>query len=153
MKTFDDFAEDLGMRESSGDYHCVNKYGFMGKYQFGKPRLWDLGISIDDYKPAWANGTPEDHGKVNMSREEFLTDKVLQDKTFRLHVVKHLKTLRRNYKEYIPKYTESGLVAGVHLKGFGGLKKFLNGQDNVDGLGTAVSEYVDMFSGYDLSNL
>jgi len=151
MKNFDDFKEDLGMRESTGDYHCVNAWGFMGKYQFGKPRLWDLGISIDSYMPA--DQTPAQCGKIILTVEEFLLDRTLQDKIFKLHVIKHLKYLRKKYTQYIPIYTESGLVAGVHLKGFGGLREFLKGEDNEDGLGTKISEYVEMFSGYDLSDL
>jgi hypothetical protein len=153
MKNFSDFMEDLGHRESTNDYHCVNYAGYLGRWQFGKPRLWDLGISIDNWKPGWANGTPEDHGKVVMRREDFLFDRTLQDKIFKLHVTDILKTLRRKHKQHIPKYSESGLVAGVHLKGPGGLQEFLDGEDNADGLGTKISEYVEMFAGYDLSDL
>jgi len=151
MKDFSDFANDLGQRESSNDYQCVNDWGFMGRYQFGKPRLWDLGISIDGWHPE--DKSPVQCGKIIMSVGSFLKDTTLQDNIFRLHVIKHLKYIRKKYKKHIPKYTESGLVAGVHLKGFGGLNDFLNGDDNIDGLGTKISEYISKFAGYDLSDL
>ena len=151
MKNFEDFREDLGHRESTNNYQCVNEWGFMGRWQFGKPRLWDLGISIDGWHPK--GKSPVQSGKTIMSVDSFLKDSTLQDKIFRLHVVKHLKYIRRKYKQHIPKYSESGLVAGVHLKGFGGLDDFLDGDDNVDGLGTKISEYISKFAGYDLSDL
>jgi len=48
--------------------------------------------------------------------------------------------------------TESGCVAGVHLKGWGGLKDFLiNKKDNSDALGTPISEYISKFGGYNLT--
>jgi hypothetical protein len=47
--------------------------------------------------------------------------------------------------------TLSGLVAGAHLKGLGGVKQFLQGKDNEDALGTKISEYIKKFGGYDLT--
>ena len=54
--------------------------------------------------------------------------------------------------------TDSGIIAGAHLKGFGndknpGVKHFLKSDgktDPTDGLGTPVSEYVEKFGGYDV---
>ena len=34
------FLEDLGFRESSGNYHAVNQFGYLGKYQFGSFYCW-----------------------------------------------------------------------------------------------------------------
>jgi len=44
------------------------------------------------------------------------------------------------------------LVAGAHLKGLGGVRKFLKGKDNADAYGTKISEYIKRFGGYDLSD-
>ena len=46
LKNHNKFLEDLGMRESSGDYKAVNQYGYLGKYQFGGAALIDLGYKI-----------------------------------------------------------------------------------------------------------
>ena len=52
--------------------------------------------------------------------------------------------------------TESGLLAGAHLVGPGGVKRFLtsNGRDDVkDANGTPVSSYIKKFAGYDISEI
>ncbi len=40
-KTLEKFFEDLGFRESCGDYKVVNNIGFLGKYQMGESALVD----------------------------------------------------------------------------------------------------------------
>ena len=39
IKNHSKFLEDLGMRESSGNYKAVNQFGYLGKYQFGRKTL------------------------------------------------------------------------------------------------------------------
>ena len=53
-KTLEKFFEDLGFRESGGDYKVVNNIGFLGKYQMGEMALVDAGYykskaNIKDY--------------------------------------------------------------------------------------------------------
>ena len=43
IKRLDHFLHDIGMRESSNKYTIVNKWGYMGKYQFGRKTLDGLG--------------------------------------------------------------------------------------------------------------
>ena len=38
-KSYVGFREALGFKESRGDYFTINKYGYMGKYQFSKSTL------------------------------------------------------------------------------------------------------------------
>ena len=38
------FLEDIGFRESSGNYKAVNQFGYLGKYQFGRKTLNSLGF-------------------------------------------------------------------------------------------------------------
>lgn len=171
MKDYEDFKNDLGERESSNNYQCENDFGYLGRYQFGKPRLWDLGYSIDGWHPLLRGR------KKNISKEDFLNNPQLQDEIFYNHVKDLVIRIRKNYLKYyggwyIPEaeevilwnqmilpsedsilLTESGMVAGAHLKGMGGLNKFLKGKDNADALGTKISEYVKRFGGYDLSNI
>ena len=52
--------------------------------------------------------------------------------------------------------TASGLLAGAHLVGVGGLKKYLNsnGKNDVkDATGTPVSLYIKRFAGYDVTKI
>ena len=43
MKTLQDFLNDLGARESGGNYKAFNKFGYAGKYQMGEMALIDCG--------------------------------------------------------------------------------------------------------------
>ena len=151
------FAEAIRQRESSDNYKCVNKFGFVGAYQFGKMRLYDLDISLDGYAP------PKMDKRRVLSREEFLNDTKLQDELFRKHcqlhrayILKHLQTYigsQFNYKTERKTITVSGMIAGAHLKGLGGLVNFCLGKDSKDALGTTVGDYMVKFGGYDLSDL
>ena len=156
---------------------CVNEFGFLGFYQFGKPRLWDLGLSIDGWKPRWWSPQRLKQYKVYIISEiEFLLNSDLQDTIFRAHIQDLRKQIQKKYSKHYgcetwdiwgmndltvlsggvamskPNIiiTESGLVAGAHLKGLGGVKQFLKGNDNVDALGTKISEYIEKFAGYEL---
>lgn len=156
MKDYYSFREAIKQRESSGNYKTINQFGYLGAYQFGKARLLDLGISIDGYGKIT---NPKLYLKAKkMTKEEFLNNKELQDALFFRHVRDLLRIIRDRYKNYINKQvrevflTESGLVAAVHLVGFGGLAKWLNGKDVKDGNGVKIEEYLTKFAGYDLDN-
>ena len=148
-----DFLTALGQRESSGNYEAKNNYGFAGRWQFGKPRLYDLGISLDGWHP-------KDRPQLkNVSWVEFKKDTLLQD----MAVIKHVKDLkyrfmRKPYIDYLGKeingveITLSGLVAGAHLKGIGGVNEFLEGHDNADAYNTKISEYIQKFGDYNLTD-
>ena len=152
MKTYQDFLTDLGKRESGNKYDIENKFGFLGRWQFGKPRLWDLGLSIDGWKPK--GGIV----KRVVSKRYFLEHPELQNAIMDLHVREILNKVVKKYSHYLNtvingiKITDSGCVAGVHLKGWGGLSKFLiDHNDNTDALGTPISEYIGKFGGYNLT--
>ena len=131
------FLNDIGFRESSNNYTIVNKWGYMGKYQFGKETLRAIGISV--------------------SKEEFLSNPNLQEQAMYLL----LKHNHKNLKNVIEKYnyttvhgvyvTESGILAAGHLAGAGNVRKwFRRGIDFKDGKGTKLTSYLKRFSGYQL---
>lgn len=131
----------MAMRESSGRYDCVNQFGFLGRYQFGKMRLIDLGL-IDAMMQQWRFG---------LTDELFLASPELQDAAFDVHVAKHASVIRIRYAGRFNEYiTLSGCVAVAHLVGLGGLSKWMRGVDQKDGLGTTASEYATTFKGYDI---
>ena len=53
------FLTDIGFRESGNRYGITNKWGYMGRYQFGKSTLKGLGFEV--------------------SKNEFLSNPQLQD--------------------------------------------------------------------------
>jgi hypothetical protein len=133
------FLTSIGRRESSNRYNIVNKWGYMGKYQFGRKTLNALG-----YK--------------NISNEQFLANHKLQEEAM-LKLLKHNKhILRREIKKYCGTekhgvyITESGLLAAAHLAGPGNVKKWLRrGKRFRDGLGTDLVEYLVLFGNYKIN--
>jgi len=141
MKPYSEFAEAIGLRESSGKYDAKNSLGFLGKYQFGLARLTDLGLCRR--KPmtvGYANSCFEfipPH-----SEAEFLGSPTLQEEMFRKHVTDLKRQVRR---------LESGLVAGAHLLGMGGVRALLfEGTVQEDANGTRITSYISKFSNYEL---
>jgi hypothetical protein len=43
-----EFLNSLFQSEGGGNYKVVNKYGYVGKYQFGESALSDLGYYVSD---------------------------------------------------------------------------------------------------------
>ena len=131
------FLDAIGFKESGNRYDIVNRFGYMGKYQFGKRTLRGLGFKI--------------------TKEEFLTSPVIQEKA----MTALLNQNKRSLRKYIRKYnnqivhgvlvTESGLLAAAHLGGAGSVKKwFRTGKVRTDGNGVAITTYMIKFQGYNL---
>ena len=138
VKDHNKFLDDIGFRESSGNYKAVNQYGYLGKYQFGRRTLNALGYE-------------------EVSNREFLENHSLQEEAMYDLLIHNKRILRRQIEKYHGKtvngiyITESGLLAAAHLAGPGNVKKFLRkGQEFHDGNGTKMTEYMVKFSGYKL---
>ena len=132
-----DFLNAIGFKESGNKYDIVNRFGYMGRYQFGKRTLRGLGFKL--------------------SREEFLNSPEIQE----LAMYKLLQTNKKYLQKYIDEYdgeivhgvlvTESGLLAAAHLGGAGSVKKwFRTGKVRRDGNGVKITNYMEKFSGYKL---
>lgn len=151
---FDEFAKAIRERESSNRYDIENKFGFLGAYQFGKARLLDLGISIDNYG---MNLRPLLYARaMKISKDDFLNNNELQDKIFDRHIEKLKVIIKKRFSRYLNKYfkgiyiTLSGLVAGAHLVGVGGLSRWFKGENIKDGNNVRVEEYIKKFAGYNI---
>ena len=137
VKDYYAFLNDLGHRESGNRYGVVNKYGYMGRFQFGKSTLKTLKIKVD--------------------KETFLSNPQLQD--YAMH--KLLCYNQNKLKYYIDNFegqivhgilvTESGILAAAHLGGAGSVKRwFKTGKIRKDGNGVKITSYMERFSGYNL---
>ena len=138
VKNHDKFLEDLGFRESSGNYKAVNQYGYLGKYQFGRKTLNNLGYE-------------------DVSNRVFLANPQIQEEAMYDLLTHNRKILRRQIEKYNGKVingiliTESGILAAAHLAGPGNVKKFFRkGYEFKDGNGTKMTSYMVKFSGYKL---
>ena len=138
IKNHDKFLEDLGFRESSGNYKAVNQYGYLGKYQFGRKTLNNLGYE-------------------DVSNRVFLANPQIQEEAMYDLLIHNKKILRRQIEKYNGKVingiliTESGILAAAHLAGPGNVKKFFKkGYEFRDGNGTKMTSYMKKFSNYKL---
>jgi hypothetical protein len=138
IKGMNEFLFAIGHQESGNRYFIVNRYGYMGKYQFGKSTLKGLGFKV--------------------TQEEFLNSPELQEQAMQELLRHNKKKLKRFIKKYDGKVvhgvliTESGILAAAHLAGQGNVRKFFrNGYEFKDGFGTKMTSYMEMFGGYNLN--
>ncbi len=139
INDFNGFKESLGFKESSGRYNRINKFGFMGKYQFNLNTL--KMYKIKDSK-------------------NFIDSPKLQERVFLINVQRNKWILRKDIKWFVgtiingTKISESGIIAAAHLAGPGNVKKYLrsNGKDDKkDAFGTSITKYMKYFQNFDLS--
>ena len=138
-KDFIGFKEILGYKESTSDYKKVNKFGFMGKYQFNLNTLKMYKIK---------------------NSKKFINNAELQERVFLINVQRNKWILRKDIKWFVGSninntiITESGIIAAAHLAGPGNVKKYLRSRgkyNTKDAFGTSISKYMEYFKGYDLT--
>lgn len=138
-KDFLGFKEALAFKESQGRYQIINKYGYLGKYQFGAGTLALVGIK---------------------DTHRFLNSPQLQEQAFIANLSRNKWILRRDIQKYAGKYmngvliTESGILAAAHLSGPGSVKNFLRSDGAIrfeDAFGTSILDYMKKFKSYDVS--
>ena len=143
VRDFVGFKNFLGFFESGSNYIKVNRFGYLGKYQFGK-------------------GTLKMYGVRNLF--EYRVNPELKEKVFLMNVMRNKWILRREISWYSNRYlngtyiSESGIIAAAHLSGPGNVKKFLRSHcnpdlDKRDANGTSISDYLNIFKDYDLENI
>ena len=138
IKNHDKFLEDLGFRESSGNYKAVNQFGYLGKYQFGRKTLNAINMK-------------------HISNRQFLSSPELQEEAMQRLMLANYKTLKRYIKKYNGTIvhgiliTKSGVLAAAHLGGAGNVRKwFRRGVVFKDANGTKITSYMKKFGGYNL---
>jgi hypothetical protein len=168
------FETTLVARESGGRATTVNQFGYAGLYQFGAPRLADLGV----YSPGagedlgnWSRQTDGAPGKWSgtfnipgfpevKSLQDFLASPAAQRYAYQMHQARmnvEISTYRLDRFEGqtvggVP-ITREGLYAMLHLGGVRGTRRALEsgGQDVArDANGTSVLDYARMGTGANL---
>ena len=143
VKDYVGFKNFLGFFESGSNYNKVNRFGYMGKYQFGKGTLKMYGVrNLTDYK----------------------SNPALQEEVFLMNVMRNKWILRREISWYSDRYlnsiyvSQSGIIAAAHLSGPGNVKKYLRSHcdpelNKRDANGTSISDYMNIFKDYNLENI
>jgi len=131
------FLHSLGNFESGNNYSIVNKWGYMGRYQFHISTVKGVGIKA--------------------TKKQFLNSPSLQEEAMDRLLTHNYKTLRRYIRKYDGKVlhgvlvTKSGVLAAAHLGGAGNVRRwFRNGKNFADANGTQITKYMKIFKGYQL---
>jgi hypothetical protein len=133
-----EFLTQVARFESNNQYSKVSRSGMLGKYQFSIRTLRQLGYSGS------ADAFLEDE-----ELQEYMMVRLLQENRTALGraVTRHDGVWRDGV--YISK---SGLLAGAHLVGVGGVLSYLYPErfsyPTTDGNGVHVSEHIARFSGH-----
>lgn len=150
----------------------LNPWNYVGLFQFSEEALQDVGCYRFD---GTKNATTQDWGKngnywtgrfgatsLNVFRHSGkIQMQAINEWINRLCRYSRSKNLNEFYGKTITEtkdsppfeVTESGVIAAIHLKGSGAVKKFLttNGRINkADGNGTSVAKYMSLFAHYDV---
>lgn len=136
-----EFLEAVAYSESRGNPKAYNKYGYIGKYQFGYGTRKSTGFGYISYS--------------NFVRNPSIWSEADQD-TAMIRLLskneRHLRDIIHKYNGYILRgdtITKSGILAAAHLAGAGGVKKyFTNGYNPKDAYGTGLEDYLIRFSGF-----
>lgn len=133
-----EFMNRIAHFESNNDASVTNQYGYMGKYQFSMNTLKQIGFDV--------------------TKSEFLNNEDLQDSAMITLMNVNYKALQPIIKKYDGKYynniliTTSGILAGAHLAGVGGILSYFNpskyNYNTTDLNGATVELYLKKFSKY-----
>lgn len=136
----------------------TNGYGYTGLFQMGEAAMIDAGYYKPDGSAAndWRGVFTGKNGIHSLA--DFKNNPDAQVQAIADYQAVQWKVIQNlGLSSYIGQtingvqITQSGLLAGAHLVGYGGLQKYLssNGaKDVVDGNGTPISQYIQKFGGY-----
>lgn len=153
-----DFLNALSLDESGGNYRAISKRGYVGKYQFGEQALVQLGYYVSDGKKQndWSG---EWTGKRGVhSLHDFLACAQLQDLVMLELLASNWALVRAlGLDKYIGStiagitVSQAGILAGAHLVGLGGVKRFLTKRSNVvDANGVTINRYMKKYGHYNI---
>jgi hypothetical protein len=137
------FLKKMGHYEGLGSYQTVNSHGYLGLYQFSPRTLRVMGFHV--------------------TKDEFLNNPSLQDSVMIALMREHARELRPVIQEFAGTYyqgvlvTKSGILAGAHLVGSGGVLSFFYpdrySYRTADGNGTSIILYLKQFADYNLKGI
>lgn len=140
------FLHDLSISESGNDYRRWNNYGFLGKYQFGKTARKMTGyehITFRDFirNPDIWDPADQETAMLNFIKQNQYNLQEIIDKIESGELVIKIKGRH---------ITKSGILAGAHIAGYAGVKRYVKNKSNpTDVFGTSLEDYMYKFSGYD----
>src|SRR5690606_12957232 len=152
-------------RESGGDPTAMNEWGYAGLYQFGAPRLADLGVYIpgpDEDLEGWSKrkrGSSKWSGAFNIpgfpdvkTIDDYIASPAAQEAVFKIHRARMDEEIEQlGLDKYIGAevrgvpVTRDGLYASIHLAGAAGTLRMLEGgTPPKDANGTSALDYLSL---------
>lgn len=136
------FKKTLAKYESNNNWKEYNRFGFIGKYQFGKSALDATGygkITLQSFKlnPAFFSEQEQEKAMDILLK---INESVMQKSIYKYVGLIMLDSIR---------ITSLGILAAAHLAGPANVKEFLDsfGEKNFkDRMGTHISDYINLFS-------
>ena len=124
------YSDTIGNIESANDYSVRGGYNnhYLGKYQFSKDALSDVGIDYDE------------------EQEKFLADPKMQDDAFERFTEQNHDYLKSKSEKYrkMDLNEQLSILGYAHNQGRGGALKYLtSGLTQKDGFGTDAQKYID----------
>jgi hypothetical protein len=152
------FEEQMGNAEAPNP-SAVNKGGYIGQFQFGAPRLAELGMYQpapgEDVKSNQFGGTFNIPGFPNVkTKADFLASPQAQHAAFGAHVQDIDTAIAQT--PGADKFDANGLRAVAHLGGNEGMRKFVataGGFNPADSNGTSLSDYYTRFGAHGAAGL
>jgi hypothetical protein len=136
------FKKTLAKHESNNNWKEYNRYGYIGKYQFGRSALAATGyrnVTLESFKLNPSSFSEREQEKA-MDKLLKINESIMHGSITQFVGMTMLDTIR---------ITRMGILAAAHLAGPANVKEFLEsfGQKNVrDRMGTYISDYVYLFS-------
>jgi len=144
FKSIEQYLYAIAKQESSNDWKKYNKFGYIGKYQFGYLARLETGYDIKTKE--WI----ENPNIWNESQQDTAMIRYLKFNKKQLYKI--IRDLNHSHVIISNKrITESGVLAAAHLSGSYNVKKYFKtkGKYNPkDKLGTRLSDYLVKFSGF-----
>lgn len=158
----------LKVRESGGNPRAENDLGYLGYYQFGAPRVADLGVytpGANEQLQGWSSTAKNAPGKWSgtfnipgfpnvKTKADFLANPDAQEKVYEIHQAKITQEMKANgFDKYIGQtvggvlITDEGIRNMMHLGGAGSTDLFFRSGgtiDRADKNGTKLSDYARM---------
>lgn len=140
--SFEYFMAKMALLESNNNYNAVNRYGYLGKYQFSRATLRGL----------------KSQGYLDITEQQivdFKSNVLIQERAMKALITHNLNYLsRKGMFKYIGreiggvKITVNGLLAASHLVGPYGATQFVKSGGKInkkDGNGTSAKDYMKVF--------
>lgn len=151
------FLERLAKLESAKDWTVVNRYGYVGKYQFGSSARKAVGAPVftaEEFKNnpyIWPEAQQDSAVVVLMSLNKRYLMYYFNEPGDHLTEFINISVKLRDKSKV--KITYAGLLAASHLVGPRSVRSFLNTKgriDRQDGNGTKCSDYMKKFENNNL---